>query len=85
MPVVTDGSSFYTVEPKADTGTFPGFSWLEYHDLDQRLDAFDDLLAFRMAPMSVGESSRTERTYSLLVSGNYFQVLGLRPAASRSW
>ncbi len=83
LPGVTNGSSFYTVEPRADTGTFPGISWLEYHDLDQRLGAFDDLLAFRMAPMSVGEAGRTERTYSLLVSGNYFQVLGLGPAAGR--
>jgi len=83
LPGVTNGSSFFTVEPRGDTGTFPGISWLEYHDLDQRLGAFDDLLAFRMAPMSVGETSRTERTYALLVSGNYFQVLGLRPAAGR--
>jgi len=83
LPGVTNGSSFFTVEPRGDTGTFPGISWLEYHDLDQRLGAFDDLLAFRMAPMSVGEISRTERTYALLVSGNYFQVLGLRPAAGR--
>lgn len=83
LPGVSNGASFYTVEPKADTGTFPGISWLEYQDLGQRLGAFDDLLAFRMAPMSVGDSSRTERTYSLLVSGNYFQALGLRPAAGR--
>lgn len=83
LPGVTDGSSFYTVEPKSDTGAFPGISWLEFQDLDQRLVAFDDLLAFRMAPMAVGETSRTERTYSLLVSGNYFQVLGLQPAAGR--
>ncbi|MFA5897473.1 MAG: ABC transporter permease [Hyphomicrobium sp.] len=83
LPGVSGGSSFYTVEPKADTGTFPGISWLEYRDLDERLEAFEDLLAFRMAPMSVGESSRTERTYALLISGNYFQVLGLRPAAGR--
>ena len=83
LPGVTNGSSFFTVEPKSDAGTYPGVSWLEYHDLDQRLGAFDDLLAFRMAPMSVGDSSRTERAYALLVSGNYFQVLGLRPAAGR--
>ena len=83
LPGVANGSSFYTVEPKSDTGTYPGISWLEYHDLGQRLGAFDDLLAFRMAPMSVGESSRTERAYSLLVSGNYFKVLGLQPAAGR--
>ena len=59
LPGVSDGASFLTVEPKSDTGTYPGISWLEYHDLGQRLGAFDDLLAFRMAPMSVGESCRT--------------------------
>ena len=58
-----------------------------------------DLLAFRMVPFNVGEPGRVERTYGLLVSGNYFSALGLRrrsaascgrtklrrPAASRSW
>jgi predicted permease len=83
LPGVSNGGAFFTVEPKADTGSFPGTSWREYHDVNERLDAFDDLLAFRMAPMAVGEANRTERTYSLLVSGNYFQVLGLRPAAGR--
>ncbi len=83
LPGVSNGASFYTVEPKADTGSFPGSSWREYQDLNQRLGAFDDLLAFRMAPMSVGEPARTERTYSLLVSGNYFRALGLQPAAGR--
>jgi macrolide transport system ATP-binding/permease protein len=83
LPGVTDGAAFFTVEPKADTGSFPGVSWREYHDLKGRLDAFDSLLGFRMAPMAVGQANRTERTYSLLVSGNYFPVLGLRPAAGR--
>ena len=36
-----------------------------------------------MAPLNVGETGRTERTYALLVSGNYFLALGLRPAAGR--
>ena len=46
-------------------------------------EAIDDLIAFRMAPLNVGETGRTERTYALLVSGNYFAALGLRPAAGR--
>lgn len=83
LPGVRDGGSFLTVEPRASTGSFPGTSWREYHDLNERLSSFDDLLTFRMAPMAVGQANRTERTYSLLVSGNYFQVLGLRPAAGR--
>ncbi len=80
---VERSGSFYSVEPRADTGTYPGMSWAEYRDLQPRLQALDDLIAFRMAPLNVGERSRTERTYALLVSGNYFPALGLRPAAGR--
>lgn len=83
IPGVDRSGSFYNVEPKADTGTYPGMSWAEYRDLEPRLEAIDDLIAFRMAPLNVGERSRTERTYALLVSGSYFPALGLRPAAGR--
>ena len=47
------------------------------------MPAFEDLLAFRMLPVNVGETSRTERTYALLVSGNYFSALDIRPALGR--
>ena len=83
IPGVRDGGSFYHVDPKADTGTYPGMSWAEYLDVKQRLTAVDDLIANRMAPLNVGEAGRTERTYAMLVSGNYFAALGLRPAAGR--
>ena len=83
IPGVERSSSFYHVEPKADTGTFPGMSWAEYRDLVPRLPAIDQLIAFRMAPLNVGDPGRTERTYALLVSGNYFDALGLRPAQGR--
>ena len=83
IPGVERSASFYNLEPKADTGTYPGLSWAEYRDLRPRLQAIDELAAFRMAPLNVGESGRTERTFALLVSGNYFAALGLRPAAGR--
>jgi hypothetical protein len=83
IPGVERSGSFYHVEPKADTGTFPGMSWAEYRDVEPRLGAIDELIAFRMAPLNVGEPGRTERTYALLVSGNYFPGLRLQPAAGR--
>src|SRR5688500_4059624 len=83
IPGVADSGSFYHIDPKADTGTYPGMSWAEYRDLKQRLTAVDDLIANRMAPLNVGEAGRTERTYAMLVSGNYFAALGLRPVAGR--
>jgi putative ABC transport system permease protein len=83
LPGVTDGGSFHLVEPRAAAGAHPGASWLEYRDLRERLRSFRGVLAFRMVPLNVGEAARTERTYGLLVSENYFTALGLRPALGR--
>ena len=48
-------------------------------DLRERLRSFPELLAFRMAPFTLGEPGRSERVFGLLVSGNYFS--GARHAA----
>ncbi len=76
LPGVEDASSFQLI-------SYPGVSWLEYRDLRERLRAVPDLLAFRPSPLNVGDSAKLERTYGLLVSGNYFSALGLRPALGR--
>jgi macrolide transport system ATP-binding/permease protein len=83
IPGVDESGSFYHIEPKSDTGSYPGMSWAEYRDLTAQLAAIEELVAFRMAPLNVGESGRTERTYAQLVSGNFFTALRLRPAAGR--
>jgi predicted permease len=83
LPGVSDASSFFLVEARADTGSYPGVSWLEYRDLQERLRSLPELLAFRMAPLNVGEPAQSQRTFGLLVSGNYFSALGLRPALGR--
>jgi predicted permease len=83
VPGAANAAGLSLVEIVAETGSFPGSSWREYEDLKDRLPAFDDLVAFRMSAFNVGEAGRLERTYGLLVSGNYFSALGLRPAAGR--
>src|ERR1043165_8920157 len=81
IPGVENSGSFYHVEPKSDTGTYPGLSWAEYLDLKPRLQSIEELVAFRMVPLNVGEAGRTERTYAELVSGNLFDALKLHPVA----
>ena len=83
IPGVADSGSFYHVDPKSDSGTYPGMSWTEYQDLKPRLQSIEELVAFRMAPLNVGEAGRTERTYAQLVSGNLFSALHLQPASGR--
>src|SRR6185369_14784227 len=83
IPGVKNASSFYLVEPKSNVGAYPNSSWPEYDDLRRRLTSFRELIAFRSAPLSVGEADQTVRRYALLVSDNYFSGLGLQPILGR--
>ena len=83
LPGVADAGRLHVVEPRAETNSYPGVSWPEFRDIREQTRSFPDLLAFRMVPLNVGKPGRVERTFSLLVSGNYFSVLGLRPALGR--
>ena len=83
VPGVPGAGSLYLVEPRSDTGSYPGVSWLEYVDLKQRLTSLPELFAYRMVAFNVGERGRVERTYGQFVSGNYFSALGLSPALGR--
>jgi predicted permease len=83
VPAVSHASNLLLVEPYSETGGYPGASWLEYRDLQTQLPAFQEIVATLMAPFNVGEKGQTERVHGQLVSGNYFSVLGLKPAIGR--
>lgn len=83
LPGVSNASRFHLIEAQNDTGVRPGSSWSEFQDLQRQLQSFDGLMAFRMVPLNVGDAAQLERTYALLVSGNYFSMLGLQPAIGR--
>ena len=59
------------------------FSYPMYKALRDRSDAFSGLLARFAIPLSVAGAGQTERADGELVSGNYFKVLGVRPALGR--
>lgn len=83
IPGVSGSADFQLVETRTEHGVYPGVSWPEYRDLREGMRSFDGVIAFRMAPLYVGEPGVTERAYGLLVSDNYFTALGLRPAVGR--
>ncbi len=83
LPGVADATRFVLIEPRGEAGSYPGISWPEYDDLRDELTAFSDILAFRIQALTVGRASEAERTSGLLVSGNYFTALGVRPALGR--
>jgi predicted permease len=61
----------------------PVFSYPNYRDYRDRNDVLSGLLAYRFAPISVSNNSVNERMWAYLVSGNYFDVLGVKPAVGR--
>ncbi len=62
---------------------FPAFSYPNYEDYRDRSDAFSGLIAYRFAPLSVSHDGLAERMWGYLVSGNYFEVLGVEPTLGR--
>jgi hypothetical protein len=58
-------------------------SWPMYRDLRDRLPGLDGLFGRTWLSFHLGHAGRTERVEGELVSGNYFAVLGLVPAAGR--
>lgn len=83
IPGVADASAYYLVEPRTGNDLFPGMSWLEYGDVRERVRSFRELIAYRATPLYVGRPGDVDRAYGMLVSGNYFDGLGLRPALGR--
>jgi predicted permease len=87
---VRDASRLVLLEsPGPNQGRFSGdnsdrlFSFPAYLDLRNNNQAFDGLIARFQTGVSVGYKGASEFASAELVSGNYFEVLGVQPAAGR--
>ncbi len=58
-------------------------SYPVYQDLQRRAEPLAEVICRRLAPASVSIDNQTERVNAELVSGNYFTMLGVRPAIGR--
>jgi predicted permease len=82
LPGVPGAGSYHLVEARTGGGFYPGLAWPEFDDI-RGVAAFDGLIAFRSSPFYIGETGSVERVSGMLVSDNYFEALGLTPAAGR--
>jgi predicted permease len=70
----------------AHNGTNMGIrmhSYPIYQDIQQKAEPFSEVFCRRLVSASVSVGSQTERVDAELVSGNYFTMLGVKPAAGR--
>jgi macrolide transport system ATP-binding/permease protein len=74
--------AIYTTDKKVQG--FNGLSHLNWKDYRQELTAFEGILGYDWTPMSVSTGAEPRFTFGQLVSGNYFDVLGIRAAYGRT-
>ncbi len=58
-------------------------SYPMYQDFQRRAPAFSHVFCRFLTPLSISFQNQTERVNAELVSGNYFQALGVEPAIGR--
>jgi predicted permease len=73
---VRDPASLAVVSTKS-TGFQYSMSYPAYTYLRDHSSSLDGLVAFRAQPLNVSAGGTTERATGMLVSGNYFDVLGI--------
>src|ERR1044072_7187011 len=73
-------SAFY---PEDGPDIDGAFSYAMYQDLRDRNSAFSGVIARGGTQMNITCGDQTERVLGELVSGNFFEVLGVRPWAGR--
>ena len=66
-------------------GRSGSFAYPDFLDLRNRSHSFSGLTATSLCPMSFTGHDRPERVWGMLVSANYFDVLGVQPALGRGF
>ncbi|TMQ00088.1 MAG: ABC transporter permease [Verrucomicrobia bacterium] len=81
---VAEPERIVSVGPIGKNGLGPALSYPNYRDLRDRNEVFSGLFATRYAPVSLSRGHHNERIWGLLVSGNYFDVLGVQAVLGRT-
>jgi predicted permease len=71
--------SLYSIE----RGSNGFMSYLDYRDVRDRQRSFDQLAAFNITQVALDTGKDPSRVWAYEISGNYFQMLGIRPHLGR--
>src|SRR5260370_15872421 len=58
-------------------------SYLDFRDYRDNLKSISGLAPFRPHRLNIGEADHAERVFGMMVSGNYFDVLGVKASRGR--
>jgi predicted permease len=82
LPVV-EPDRIVEVTPMFKGADVGAFSYPLYKDFRDKNEVFDGMAAYIFAPMNFSRNGVNERVWGYLVSGNYFDLLGVRAVKGR--
>jgi predicted permease len=82
---VSNADELVSLHVAGKKGAIRAFSYPDYIDFRDRNEALSGLLVTRFAPMSLSRDGNNDRLWGYLVSGNYFDVLGVAPILGRTF
>ena len=82
LPIEQPDRLFFVEARHGNRSPFPSHSFPDYLDFKNDTTSID-LAAYRIAAMGLQSGSGAERAWGYLVTGNYFEMLGVRPAVGR--
>jgi predicted permease len=85
LPGVADSNRLVSFETTTPNGEFIPNSYPDYRDYRDHLTLVSGLAISSPNPFSVGDDEHAERVFGELVSGNYFDVLGVKPILGRTF
>jgi predicted permease len=83
LPVHEQNRMVYAYETSPDGSGFHSFSYLQWRDLNDRSRTMDGLTAFDNLAVSVATGGEPRLALGMLVTGNYFRVMGVTPQLGR--
>jgi putative ABC transport system permease protein len=82
-PGVEKAGELMAIETTTANGEHVENSYLDYRDYRDHLKTLSGLTMFVPLAMNMGEADRTEKVWGMMVTGNYFDVLGVKPETGR--
>jgi len=80
---VAEPERMVEIYTREDQNLYSTSSYPDYADLRDRATVFDGVIHYRLNSMTLTADQGRLVLWTEIVSGNYFQVLGIRPAAGR--
>ncbi|MBZ5603968.1 MAG: ABC transporter permease, partial [Acidobacteriia bacterium] len=80
-----EASDLVSIRWRTHQGNDLSFSWPDYLDYRSRAQSLQQLAVGRITAMSLGSGGQPERVWGALVSANYFDTMGVKPALGRAF